>query len=201
MMCSAAEGKPLALTEAMVCGRPAVVTDVGGNAELIEDGITGFVAESAMRELVGRSSAEEVRIENRGNIEAAVRDLFKREGDRIAAVVIEPVPANHGLLLQRAEFLRALREVTQKHGSLLIFDEVISGFRLARGGVAQLSGIQPDLATFGKGMANGLPLAAVVGAPACDRDPWLEPCFPGGRTSLRRTLLRCSRSHPALAAA
>lgn len=96
--------------------------------------------------------------------EGAVRELFKREGDRIAAVVIEPVPANHGLLLQREEFLRALREVTQKHGSLLIFDEVISGFRLARGGVAQLSGIRPDLATFGKVIGGGMPVGGFGGA-------------------------------------
>ena len=96
--------------------------------------------------------------------EAALRELFKREGNRIAAVVIEPVPANHGLLLQRAEFLRALRDVTQQHGALLIFDEVISGFRLARGGVAQLSGIRPDLATFGKVIGGGMPVGGFGGA-------------------------------------
>lgn len=96
--------------------------------------------------------------------EAAVRELFKREGARIAAVVIEPVPANHGLLLQRTEFLQTLRDVTQQHGSLLIFDEVISGFRLARGGVAQLSGIRPDLATFGKVIGGGMPVGGFGGA-------------------------------------
>ncbi len=96
--------------------------------------------------------------------EAALRELFAREGDSIAAVIIEPVPANHGLLLQRPEFLRALREVTRRHGALLIFDEVISGFRLARGGVAQLSGIQPDLATFGKVIGGGMPVGGFGGA-------------------------------------
>lgn len=96
--------------------------------------------------------------------EAAVRELFAREGKSIAAVIIEPVPANHGLLLQRPEFLRALREVTREHGALLIFDEVISGFRLARGGVAQLSGIQPDLATFGKVIGGGMPVGGFGGA-------------------------------------
>ena len=60
---------------------------------------------------------------------------------RIAAVIIEPLPANHGLLLQRPQFLRHLRALTQQHGTLLIFDEVISGFRLARGGAAELCGI------------------------------------------------------------
>jgi glutamate-1-semialdehyde 2,1-aminomutase len=96
--------------------------------------------------------------------ETALQELFAREGDQIAAVVIEPVPANHGLLLQRAEFLRALRAITQKHGALLIFEEVISGFRLARGGVAQLSGIQPDLATFGKVIGGGMPVGGFGGA-------------------------------------
>jgi glutamate-1-semialdehyde 2,1-aminomutase len=96
--------------------------------------------------------------------EEALRELFAREGDKIAAVVIEPVPANHGLLLQRTEFLRALRASTQQYGALLIFDEVISGFRLARGGVAQMCGIQPDLATFGKVIGGGMPVGAFGGA-------------------------------------
>lgn len=97
------------------------------------------------------------------NDEGAVSELFAREGDRIAAVIIEPVPANHGLLLQRREFLETLREVTRRHGALLIFDEVISGFRLARGGVAKLLGIVPDLATFGKVIGGGLPVGGFGG--------------------------------------
>jgi len=95
--------------------------------------------------------------------ESAVEDLFAKEGSRIAAVIIEPVPANHGLLLQRREFLQKLRDVTRKHGSLLIFDEVISGFRLARGGVAELVGIVPDMATFGKVIGGGMPVGAFGG--------------------------------------
>ena len=75
--------------------------------------------------------------------EAAARALFERDGARIAAVIIEPVPANHGLLLQRREFLTALRELTRAHGALLIFDEVISGFRLGRDGAAGLLQITP----------------------------------------------------------
>ncbi|HEY3786471.1 MAG TPA: glutamate-1-semialdehyde 2,1-aminomutase [Steroidobacteraceae bacterium] len=95
--------------------------------------------------------------------EQAVGELFGREGQRIAAVVIEPVPANHGLLLQRREFLQTLRELTRRHGALLIFDEVISGFRLARGGGAQQLGITPDLATFGKVIGGGMPVGAFAG--------------------------------------
>jgi glutamate-1-semialdehyde 2,1-aminomutase len=96
--------------------------------------------------------------------EAAIEELFAREGDKIAAVIIEPVPANHGLLLQRPEFLQTLREVTRRTGSLLIFDEVISGFRLARGGVAELTGIVPDLATFGKVIGGGMPVGGFGGS-------------------------------------
>jgi len=98
--------------------------------------------------------------------EAAAAALFEREGARIAAVIIEPLPANHGLLPQRPEFLRALRQLTRTHGALLIFDEVISGFRLARGGAAQLLGLQPDLATFGKVIGGGMPVGAFGGARA-----------------------------------
>ncbi|MBW4052098.1 MAG: glutamate-1-semialdehyde 2,1-aminomutase [Proteobacteria bacterium] len=95
--------------------------------------------------------------------EAAVEELFARDGGRIAAVIIEPVPANHGLLPQRREFLESLRAVTRRHGALLIFDEVISGFRLARGGAAERLGIVPDLATFGKVIGGGMPVGAFAG--------------------------------------
>jgi len=96
--------------------------------------------------------------------EAAVAELFAREGERVAAVIIEPLPANHGLLPQRRAYLAALRELTQQHGALLIFDEVISGFRLGRGGAAERFGIAPDLATFGKVIGGGMPVGAFGGA-------------------------------------
>ena len=95
--------------------------------------------------------------------EAAVDALFSRDGERIAAVILEPLPANHGLLPQRQEFLERLRAVTREHGALLIFDEVISGFRLARGGAAERLGIIPDLATFGKVIGGGMPVGAFAG--------------------------------------
>jgi glutamate-1-semialdehyde 2,1-aminomutase len=96
--------------------------------------------------------------------EAAAAALFEREGERIAAVIIEPLPANHGLLPQRHEFLARLRALASRHGALLIFDEVISGFRLARGGAAQRLGIAPDIATFGKVIGGGMPVGAFGGA-------------------------------------
>lgn len=94
--------------------------------------------------------------------EAAARDLLARE--EIAAVIIEPVPANHGLLLQRQAFLQTLREETRRRGALLIFDEVISGFRLARGGAAERLGIVPDMVTFGKVIGGGMPVGAFGGS-------------------------------------
>jgi glutamate-1-semialdehyde 2,1-aminomutase len=115
--------------------------------------------------------------------EAAVQALFAKEGERIAAVIIEPVPANHGLLIQRREFLEQLRRVTRAHGALLIFDEVISGFRLARGGAAQLLGITPDLATFGKVIGGGMPVGAFGGA-----RPIMERLAPLGDTYQAGTL-------------
>ena len=95
--------------------------------------------------------------------EDALRALFAAEGERIAAVLIEPVPANNGLLVQRPAFLEALRAVTAEAGALLIFDEVISGFRLGRGGAAERYGITPDLATFGKVIGGGMPVGAFGG--------------------------------------
>ncbi|MGD8815758.1 MAG: glutamate-1-semialdehyde 2,1-aminomutase, partial [Acidobacteriota bacterium] len=98
--------------------------------------------------------------------ERALSDLFEAEGDNIAAVIIEPIPANNGLLLQRHEYLQGLRETTREYGALLIFDEVISGFRVAPGGAAELYGIKPDLATFGKVIGGGLPVGAFGGSAA-----------------------------------
>ncbi len=93
----------------------------------------------------------------------SVAGHFKKYGDQIAAVIIEPIPANNGLLLQRPEFLTFLRDITLKHGALLIFDEVISGFRVGWGGAAEKYGITPDLMTFGKVIGGGLPVGAFGG--------------------------------------
>ncbi len=95
--------------------------------------------------------------------EARVEALFAREGGRVAAVLVEPVPANCGLLLQRPEYLRFLRAITERHGALLIFDEVISGFRIGMGGAAARYGVRPDLATFGKVIGGGMPVGAFGG--------------------------------------
>lgn len=97
---------------------------------------------------------------------AALEALFAERGDEIAVVIVEPLPANNGLLVQTPEFLAALRRVTRAHGALLLFDEVISGFRLAKGGAAEAFGIEPDLATFGKVIGGGLPVGGFGGSRA-----------------------------------
>jgi len=95
--------------------------------------------------------------------EHALETLFAGEGADIAAVIIEPVPANNGLLLQRREFLARLRALCDQHGALLIFDEVISGFRVGRAGAAGHYDLVPDLVTFGKVIGGGMPVGAFAG--------------------------------------
>lgn len=95
--------------------------------------------------------------------ESTVTQYFEKYGDDIACVVIEPIPANNGLLLQRREFLTFLRDITAKYGSLLVFDEVISGFRVGWGGAAESYDITPDLMTFGKVIGGGMPVGAFGG--------------------------------------
>lgn len=93
----------------------------------------------------------------------ALEEVFSREGDDIAAVIVEPVAANMGVVVPDEGFLSALRRITERYGSLLIFDEVITGFRLAPGGAAQLFGVRPDLACVGKIVGGGFPAAAFGG--------------------------------------
>ena len=94
------------------------------------------------------------------NDENMLIQTFEQYGNDMAAVIIEPVPANNGLLLQDLSFLQLLRGLCWKHKVLLIFDEVISGFRVAFGGATELYGIQPDIVTYGKIIGGGLPVGA-----------------------------------------
>ena len=93
----------------------------------------------------------------------AVREAFRLEGRDLAAVIVEPVAANMGVVLPRNDFLHVLRELTDANGSLLIFDEVITGFRLALGGAQEHASILPDLTTLGKIIGGGLPVGAYGG--------------------------------------
>ncbi len=97
------------------------------------------------------------------NDEGAVEEAFKNHADKIAAVIVEPVAGNMGCVPPAPGFLEALRDLCTKHGALLIFDEVMTGFRLAAGGAQELYGIRPDLTAMGKVIGGGLPIAAYGG--------------------------------------
>jgi glutamate-1-semialdehyde 2,1-aminomutase len=97
------------------------------------------------------------------NDSEALLALFKEKGSQIAAVIVEPVPANAGLYLPREGFLELLREQCSKSGAVLIFDEVMTGFRVARGGYQERCGITPDLTALGKVIGGGLPVGAFGG--------------------------------------
>jgi glutamate-1-semialdehyde 2,1-aminomutase len=93
----------------------------------------------------------------------AARELFASVGDRIAGVIIEPIAGNMNCILPREGYLAALRDLCTNHGALLIFDEVMTGFRVALGGAQALYGIKPDLSTFGKIIGGGMPVGAYGG--------------------------------------
>jgi glutamate-1-semialdehyde 2,1-aminomutase len=94
---------------------------------------------------------------------AAVREAFDSYHGRIAAVVLEPIPGNMGVVLPMSGFLQGLRELTSQHGALLVFDEVITGFRVLYGGAQHLYGVTPDLTILGKIIGGGLPVGAFGG--------------------------------------
>ena len=97
------------------------------------------------------------------NNEIAIEELFAREGGEIAAVIVEPVAGNMNLVVPQPSFLATLRRLCSAHGAVLIFDEVMTGFRVALGGAQALYGIKPDLTTLGKVVGGGMPVAAFGG--------------------------------------
>jgi len=114
----------------------------------------------------------------------ALRTVFAREGGEIAAVILEPIPANAGLYFPEPGFLETLRELCTAHGTVLIFDEVMTGFRVARGGAQALYGITPDLTTLGKVIGGGLPVGAFGGrAEIMDRLSPDGPVYQAGTLS------------------
>ena len=94
---------------------------------------------------------------------AALEELFEQRGHEIAAIIVESYPANAGLILPKPGYLQTLRDISKKHGALLIFDEVMTGFRLAKGGVQEIEGLTPDLTAMGKVIGGGLPVGAFGG--------------------------------------
>lgn len=111
---------------------------------------------------VTEENAKDTLICELGNLEEA-KQIFELHKDDIAAVFIEPLPANNGLLIQDKAFLQGLRELCTKYNSLLVFDEVISGFRASFGGMSEDLNITPDLVTYGKIIGGGMPVGAVAG--------------------------------------
>jgi glutamate-1-semialdehyde 2,1-aminomutase len=118
------------------------------------------------------------------NDDAALDDVFARVGDEVAAVLVEPVAANMGLVAASDGFLAGLRRRCDEHGALLVFDEVITGFRVAPGGAQDLFGVTPDLSLFGKVVGGGLPLAVVGGrADLMDELAPVGPVYQAGTLS------------------
>ncbi len=118
------------------------------------------------------------------NDEEAVREIFKANPGQIAGIIIEPVPGNAGLYLPKPGFLEFLRKVTAENGALLIFDEVMTGFRVARGGAQERFNIAPDISCFGKIIGGGLPVGAFGGrAEIMDCLAPLGPVYQAGTLS------------------
>jgi glutamate-1-semialdehyde 2,1-aminomutase len=115
---------------------------------------------------------------------AAVQAIFAANKNQVAGIIVEPVPGNAGLYLPKPGYLEFLSEITKAHGALLIFDEVMTGFRLAKGGAQERFGITPDLSTFGKVIGGGLPVGAFGGrAEIMDCLAPLGPVYQAGTLS------------------
>lgn len=133
------------------------------------------VATLGLAESEGVTVAHDTLVAPLGDLEV-LEEIFRLHGAQIAAVLIEPLPANNGLLIQEKRFLTRLRSITREHGTMLVFDEVISGFRFGFHGL--LNGeIEPDLTTLGKIVGGGLPVGAIVA-----RGEILDRLAPLGKT-------------------
>ncbi len=134
----------------------------------------------------------------------ALDRVFLMYGDELACAIIEPIPANNGLLLQDLSFLKRLRELCTKHGALLLFDEVISGFRVGPGGAAGLYGITPDLVTYGKIIGGGMPVGLyggrkdVMGVVSPDGPVYQAGTLSGNPVAMAAGLATLERLTPAL---
>jgi glutamate-1-semialdehyde 2,1-aminomutase len=118
------------------------------------------------------------------NDNEALKAVFQEKGSEIACVILEPVPANAGLYLPEPGYLESIRRLCNEHGALLIFDEVMTGFRLAPGGAQEIFGITPDLTTLGKVIGGGLPVGAFGGrADLMDHLAPLGPVYQAGTLS------------------
>lgn len=142
----------------------------------------GTVTVPAIHAVVGQTPSDDV-VVTRWNDADAISALFAERGDEIAGVILEPLPMNFGTMLPDADYPAVLRDLCTRFGSLLIFDEVLSGFRVALGGATEMLGVQPDLAIYAKAIASGFPLAAVVGTEAAMQSIVAGPVQPAGTYS------------------
>ncbi len=150
-----------------VTGRPKILKFTGGyhghsDSLLVEAGSGLVTFGTSSSQGVPDSFAQET-VVCPLNDEEALEKIFASFGDQLAAAIVEPLPANNGLLEQKPAWLAKLRALTEKAGALLIFDEVISGFRLRYGGYGDLLGIRADLITLGKIIGGGMPVGALCG--------------------------------------
>jgi glutamate-1-semialdehyde 2,1-aminomutase len=162
-----------------VTGRTLVVKFDGcyhGHVDSLLVRAGSALADMALPDSAGISKkvAEETAVLKLGDV-PGLEAFFEENGKQVACVIVEPLPANYGLLIQEASFLKKLAKITQEAGSLLIFDEVISGFRVGFQGMAGLTGIKPDLVTFGKILGGGFPVGAYGGA-----SRWMDAVAPSG---------------------
>ncbi|MDR0362566.1 MAG: glutamate-1-semialdehyde 2,1-aminomutase [Planctomycetota bacterium] len=148
-------------------GRDAIVKFRGGyhghgDCFLIDAGSGALTFGTPSSPGVTRASAAETMVAEY-NAPESVRSILAANPGRVAAVFVEPAAGNMGVVPPAAGFLEELRDLTERHGTLLVFDEVITGFRIARGGAVERYGVRPDLAVLGKIVGGGMPLAAFGG--------------------------------------
>jgi len=148
-------------------GREAIMKFAGnyhghGDSFLIQAGSGAITLGLPNSPGVTMGTARDTVIAEYNNLES-VKAIFREKGNEIAAIIVEPVSGNMGCVPPTEGFLQGLRDITKEYGSLLIFDEVITGFRLAKGGAQEYYGITPDLTTLGKIIGGGLPVGAYGG--------------------------------------
>jgi len=149
-------------------GRSGIVKFAGcyhghSDAMLVKAGSGAMTFGSPDSAGVTKGAAEDTLLAEYNDLESVEAVFSKRKGD-IACIIVEPVAANMGVVLPKEGFLKGLREICDREGALLIFDEVITGFRLAFGGAAEFYGIRPDLVTYGKIIGGGMPVGAYAGS-------------------------------------
>jgi glutamate-1-semialdehyde 2,1-aminomutase len=148
-------------------GREAILKFAGnyhghGDSFLIQAGSGAITLGLPNSPGVTMGTARDTVIAEYNNLES-VKAIFREKGDEIAAIIVEPVSGNMGCVPPSKDFLQGLKDITTQYGALLIFDEVISGFRLAKGGAQEYYGVTPDLTTLGKIIGGGLPVGAYGG--------------------------------------